>query len=249
MTKFKKLKLRYYGMIALALALGVAGAYKGVSAYQSANAPQNLAEAGGTIVVNNNYEAPQAPLASEDPFLGAVTGPALPNPNCQNDLCTWTVVQTWQHATNTIFSIKDPFEQTTSTGGVAFRNESWLGWTGASSTIDLVRIYQTGAVTTTFGIACAPATSPWASGMEDAKRIVSTTVAIATSTLGIVENNLTAALGGRIDGGTVAKTLLGPQDPYFVCKGVPNDDGVTGINNADSAGAGYIVARFNRLRK
>ena len=42
--------------------------------------------------------------------------------------------------------------------------------------------------------------------------------AVATSTVGTLENNLTAALGGLVDAGTVEKITLNQQYPWFTCR-------------------------------
>lgn len=250
MTKLKKLRLKLYGVIALALALGVVGVFGGVKAYQSYNSPKVVIE----NVENYNEAVSEAPV--EEPNIGAVTGPALPNPNCANDLCTWVVVAPFIEASSTFVSVQDPFTMVTSsgTGGNVLFTSGGVGWTGASTTIDLVRLYQTGAATSSYGVACGPSTGPTAAGIVVAKTIVTTTVggviAIPTSTLGVLENNMTAAQGNRATGGTVAKVMMGPSDPYFVCLADPNVDGAGGIaGNGDSAFAGYAVIRFSRFRR
>ena len=238
-----KNKLVLGGVIALALLLGGLSVAKAGSAWDWNDFTLK------SLVADRLADKVPAPEAVSVPRLGAVSGPDLPNPHCENDECTWVVKQTWIHGTTTIFSIQDPFEQATTTGGVAFRSAGWVGITGASTTVDLVRIYQTGNATTSFGLACGPSTGAVGKGqIEVAKYIVTTTGFVATNTLGIIENNVTAAQGARINGGTVQKVMMGPQDPYFVCLADENPDGALGIQNADSTSTGYIVVRFKRTR-
>lgn len=241
MKKLKELKLRYYAALALVLLLGAGAAVAGVKAFQ--------ASASKTVIVQGDYIEAASPIEQVvEPELGAVTGPSLPNPNCQNDLCTWTVVQTWVHGSTTIASIPDPWQNVTGTnGGVVLQATGGLNYTGSSTTVDLVRVIQTTAATSSYSLACGPSTGATAKGqIELAKYLVSSTGFIATGTLGIIENNMTGAQGNRQNGGTVAKVSMGPQDPYFVCWADENADGIGGIFNADATTTGKIIVRFNR---
>ena len=251
MTKLKSLKLKYQALLVFALAVGVVGLGLGVKAYQGF-APKTVIEN-----VENYNEAPelQNAVGAEEELLGAVTGPEFPNPNCTNDLCTWVVSGSFADATNTFVSVQDPFEQTTSTGigGIVFRLQGGVGITGASSTVDYVALHQTGAATSSYGVACGPSITSNGGGIVVAKEIVTTTAVagttlIPTSSVGILQNNMTGAQGNRVNGGTVAKILLGPTDPYFVCLADLNPDGLAGISNADNTFAGKYYIRFTRPR-
>lgn len=234
----KNNKLVFGTLLALALLVGGLSVAKATGGFSWANVERYVADKIADKVDN--------PVVEEE--LGAVTGPSLPNPNCQNDLCTWTVVQTWVHGTTTIASIKDPFTMVTGTnGGVVLETLGGLNYTGSSTTVDLVRVIQTTAATSSYSLACGPSTGATAKGqIELAKYLVSSTGFIATGTLGIIENNMTGAQGNRQNGGTVAKVSMGPQDPYFVCWADENADGIGGIFNADATTTGKIIVRFNR---
>jgi hypothetical protein len=250
MTKLKSLKLRYYGLITLVLILGGGVAWR-VNAYQSESAAQNVAEAGGTIVVNNTYEAQQAP--DEDPFLdqnlGAVTGPHLPNPSCQNNLCTWTIVQDYVDATTTVVSFPMPFQKTTSTGAgaeVVLRydapgTDGQIAWTGATSSVLLARLETTGAARTTWSTTCgASAASTTAPSI-----VLLKSGEMPTSSLGFIENNVTLLNGAAVDGGTTSTIMMGSQFPWFVCKLVAFDPAL-GISNSTNTFTGRGVFQFSK---
>lgn len=236
MNKLKKVKLKLYGALVLALALGVVGAWKGVEAYQSSNAPKVVAEAGSTV---NLYEAPvteaQAPV--EDPFLGAVTGPDLPNPSCWGGSCQRVVVVSAIDASTTIFSVASPFVRPTSTVGdvVLYTDGGGQKWTAQTTTIDLASIQITTAATSSFSFACG-ASANAVGTLPLSTTIVSTSAQIGTSTVGTIENNVTAAQGALIDSGTVAKVMLGSSKPYLVCIVNANfSSAFTGAGNAFDA--------------
>ena len=251
MTKFKKLKLNLYGVMALTLVLGVAVMNGKVQAF-GGSLWEGIAEKTAQLLAEKVGEPPTS--SPEEEVLGAVTGPALPNPNCTNDLCTWVVKAPFIGASSTFISVQDPFTMVTSsgTGGNVLYTSGGVGWTGASTTVDLVRVYQTGIATSSYGAACGPSTGPTAAGIVVAKTLATSTpgvIAFPTSSLGVWENGMTAAQGNRAAGGSVAKVMMGPSDPYFVCLADTNLDGAGGIaGNADSAFDGYAILRFSRLR-
>jgi hypothetical protein len=83
----------------------------------------------------------------------------------------------------------------------------------ATSTVDLVRLTQTAAATTTFSYNCG--TSTTATTLPGGSIIVSGSV--ATGTLpGIIENGITTGLGAYVSGGSVAKIMVGPAE-YLNC--------------------------------
>lgn len=262
MTKLKSTKLQLYGVIALALLLGV-GSWVGVKAYQSEQAPQNLAEAGGTIVVNNSYEAPSSvggaglkelvmgwiQEALQMLNLGAVTGPSLPNPNSTNNLDVYVASKVFIDASTTIFSMPSPFLKVTSTGAggeVVVKTEGGVSWTSQTTTVDYLNILVTGANTSSIRFDCgaSPGPTPLA-GVLPVRELVTTTVYLPTSTKGTVENNVSAAQGGSINGGTVAKIMLGSDAPYLVCIATETPhDGSAGLLNPDNTFDGRVKARF-----
>lgn len=180
-----------------------------------------------------------APIVSEQ-TLGAVSGPDLPNPNCVGNLCTFTIEQTFIDASTTIVSIPDPFLMvTTSVNNVLISGKL----TGASSTVDLVRLDITGVATTSFSANCGASTGPTVSASTNA--LLSSGI-VPTSTAGFLENNLTGALGGVANGGTVPKIAVGPSLPYFTCTLTESVAG--GVTNPQNTLTGRAIVRFYRFR-
>lgn len=252
MTKLKSLTLKYRISLAIAMIIGSGSAFAGVMAYQNyGNAPK--------VVVEGNYiEAggiAEAPLDAYpvDEILGAVSGPALPNPNCQADSCTYTAVGNFIDASTTILSVAVPFEQvTTSIGDVILRSISTdFGYTAATTTVDLVRLNITGAATTSFRLACGSSDDP--TGTIPLVRVLASTTpeldvdSIPTSTKGIIENNITAAQGGIYSVGAHAKIMLDKGQPYFVC--IVDPLFAAGFTNADNTFAGQYTVRFTRTSR
>lgn len=181
---------------------------------------------------------------STDQVLGAITSTDIPsNYLCVNNVCTFSMVQTFTDVSTTIVSIPDPFLVVTSTdpSDVILQTDGTVKYTGASTTIATVRLDITGAATTTFQVFCGPAASVAAAPSIN---LLSSTV-IATSSLGVVENNLTAANGGLVDGGTVAKVMLGHKIPYFNClvTSVSTTPSFTAAGNAFDGKATVIFQR------
>lgn len=255
MTKLKSLKLRVYVLIVAVLALGAGAAWKGVKAYQSSNAPKVVAEAGSTV---NLYEAPEVQAPEEDPFLdqnlGANTGPDQPNPSCWGGSCVKVVVATAIDASTTIFSIPSPFEKATSTGAgseVALRvDDGGQRWTAQSTTVDLVNLNITGPATTSYQVACA-ASATFNAKLPFYNSIVTTSPAFAsyipTSSIGVIENNVTQLQGAMIDSGTVSKIMLGSDKPWLVCSVQATVAGA--FTNADNTFTAKGTFRFRALSR
>ena len=163
------------------------------------------------MTTNNVYAKPQE--------LGALTSPDISSRYlCINGDCTFYVTGSFQDATTTIVSFPDPFTKATSTAGdvVLGMYNDGAGYTGATSTVDLVRLDITGAATSTYSVSCG-ASAGWSTA-DTVSLLDTATNGVATSSTGILENNLTAALGGLADAGTVHKITLNPQYPWFTCR-------------------------------
>ncbi len=247
MTKLKKLRLSLYGMIALALALGVGGAWEGIKAYSaSKTVSKTVIVQGDYIEASNPVE--QAPVL--EPEFGAVSGPALPNPNCTNDFCTAIVQASFADSTSTIFAIASPFLKATSTGAgseVIVKYEGGVGYTSQTTTVDLVHLEITGPATSSFKLACGAYTRNTGVTLPLTRTIVSTTPALAgdsipTSTVGMIENDVSVAEGAVYAGGTTRKMMLGSDAPFLVC--VVNAVDSSAFTNGDNTFTGKIVARF-----
>lgn len=249
MTKLKSTKLKLYGVIALALALGVVGAWKGVSAYQSSNPPKVVAEAGSVV---NLYEAEAPEALPEEPSFGAVSGPFLPNPHCEADECTYVASGDFQDATTTFVSVPSYWTKVTSTGAgseVILRYEGGVGITAVTSTVDQARIYINGAATTSIGVSCGASATAVRTAVVALRELVTTTAysVVTSSANQVIENNVTAAQGASLNGGTVNKIMIGSDAPYFICVAKATDD--AGLTNADNTFTGKYVVRFKWRRQ
>lgn len=248
--KKTKLKLSvYFGVMIL---FGVIAVFGSVMAYQSyANQPPK-------VVVEGNYiEAATVsnPTGDVGGMLGAANPIQVTPLNCSNNDCTYYAEQTFIDASTTIISIPDPFLQATSTGAgsevVLKTDDSGQAWTGATATVAMARLYITGPATTSFKLACGAYTSGIGAALPLTRTIVSTTPALAgdsipTSSVGVMENNVSAAQGAMYDAGTTSKIMVGSDAPYFVCV-------VSGVNNAaftnnSNTFDGHISVRFVRTK-
>ena len=152
-------------------------------------------------------------------------------------------------------SIPDPFIMATTTANdvlLAGYATTMQGRTGASSTVELVRLDVTVGATTTFQVICGAAATPAATPTWEIIRtnVYTQGTGIATSSTGIIENN-TATTTGYIEnspGTRTTKIQLGPSYPYLTC--VVNTvtayaGGFTGANNTF---AGKATVRISRQR-
>lgn len=142
---------------------------------------------------------------------GAITGPNVAsNYFSVNGDTIYSITGKFQDGTTTIVSFLNPF-----------------GANG-TSTVELARLNITGAATTSFTTSCGAAANKTAAPQY----AIITGALFATSTTGFISNNLTAALGGTVDGGTTAKVALTSAYPYFNCVVTPTvASGITGAGN------------------
>lgn len=230
-----KLKVQLWVTRALLVVTGV------VSVSYVALAYSNFSSSGPKVVVEGNYIEAGTPAQTEAaPTFGAVASPNQGNLSCFNGDCEYHITQTFIDASTTIVSIPDPFLAGTTTASDVIINSD-AGLTGATSTVSLSRLYVTGAATTSMTIACGSAASQTVAAPSVS--LVSSAL-LPTSTVGIVENNVTKALGGTVDGGTVAKIMVGPLTPYFNCVVTPTVSG--GVTNPNNTFDGKIIVRFAR---
>ena len=189
----------------------------GVIAFSSNTPPTTVIENAGGVTINN----PVQPV--EDQSLGAVvSADSMPAMVCTADECVYTATGSFADATTTILAFSDPFVKATSTSAdvvLKGTTENGYGYTGATSTVDMVRLDITGVATSTFSVDCGAADKDGSTGAStpDVELLSTATNSIATSSKGILENNLTATLGGIVDAGTIVKVTLNPNYPYFTC--------------------------------
>lgn len=236
--KLNKAKLKLNAWKGMAL---IAGSLIAVGAYAAGGFSWSNVEDKAAEKLVAQIQAPE-----ESQMLGAVSSPdAFPAMICSAGNCTYTAVVDFYDASTTIVSIQDPFLAVTTTGegDVVLRDDGVTEWTGASSTVSVSRLDITGAATTTFQVFCGASAS--AQGVP--VRNLVTSAAYVTSSLGSIENNLTAANGGLVDGGTVAKIAVGHSFPYFNCllTSVSSTAALTSDNNSF---AGKATVVFSRTR-
>lgn len=213
----KYLNLKLSPAVMVAIVFGVLAVFGGAKAFQSySSAPKIVVE--GNQIYNEavdrdtNFSAPR-----EEEALGGTNPNLVSNYFCVNNVCEYDLVGTISgaNATTTLYSFVDPFLITTSSagGGVVVKtDDGGQGYTGNTSTVDVARIVLTGGSASKFTATCGAASDPTA-----APSLALLTAVFATSSVGMVENNLTAALGAYADGGTVAKIALSPTYPYLNC--------------------------------
>lgn len=241
-------KAKFSPGLVVAIIFGALAVFGGARAYQSyVNAPKIVVE--GNQIYNEAPENRYDAVTPADETLGSVASPVIPSTYlCVNNVCTYNLVGTFTGATasTTLVSFINPFQVPTSTSGdiIVRTDDGGQGWTGASSTVDLARIQMSGASASTFQANCGPATTQYA--LPSMNLLTAT---ITTSSVGMVENNLTAANGGLADGGTVAKVSIGPSKPYFNCvaSGIGNST-LFVSSTGNSSMVGKVTIRVQRTQ-
>lgn len=154
----------------------------------------------GAYAVTRGRTSPVKADGVERP-VGSLTSPDIQSQYISiNGDTQYHIVQTFIDASTTIVSFQNPFG------------------TSATATVDMARLEITSPATSTFTVSCGASATPTA---NPSYAIISSG-AVNTSTIGMVVNNLTAALGGVADGGTVHIVELTPTYPYFVCNVTAN---------------------------
>lgn len=180
---------------------------------------------------NVTVEAPKEVPTETSEVLGTLTSPDIENPYLSvNGDIEYHVLQTFKDATTTIIAIPNPFRKATSTANdvVLEMLTAGYGVTGATSTVSLARLEQTGAATSTFSVACAAAPNQYSTSSISYNILDSGLIATSTNANGIIENNLTSTYNQGIGGGSVAKIMLTPSLPWLICKVyVPYGGGAT----------------------
>lgn len=252
----KNLLLKLSPASLIALALGII-AIVGIGAPVLAGSTFSWLRVEDKVAILKAKEVPLVSVPDEqaaEPSLGAVVDPNnLPSLLCSSDNCSQTMVQTFIDASTTFVSIPSPFLKATSTGAgaeiVIFTDDAGRKYTSATTTVDLVRLNITGAATTSFSFACGASAGPTPIvpfALQGRVIVTTTAFIVPTSSIGIVENNVTLAQGGLVGGGTVAKIMLGSDAPYLTC--IVEATNSLGFTNAANTFDGKVVARFHKLR-
>lgn len=212
----KYLNLKLSPAVMVAIIFGVLAVFGGAKAFQSySSAPKIVVE--GNQIYHEAASRETNIVAPQEEVLGGTNPNLVSNYFCVNNVCEYHLTGTinGSNATTTLISFTNPFLVPTSTvgGGVVLRtDESGFGYTGNTSTVDMAQIVLTGGSNTKFTATCGAASDPTA-----APSLALLTAIFNTSSVGMVENNLTAALGAYADGGTVNKIALSQNYPYFNC--------------------------------
>lgn len=213
----KYLNLKLSPAVVVAIIFGMLAVFGGAKAFQSYYSAPKIVVEGNQIYHEAATHDVEYTAPKESEVLGGTNPNLVSNYFCINNVCEYNLVGTISgaNATTTLYSFANPFLITTSSagGGVVIKtDEGGQGYTGNTSTVDVARITITGGSASKFTATCGAATDPTA-----APSIALLTAVFNTSSVGMVENNLTAALGAYADGGTVAKIALSPTYPYLNC--------------------------------
>lgn len=220
MTKLKKLKLKSSISVGLLILVAVVAVVSiSVKAFSSNEAPDIVAE--GNINIENYINEAPAPSPIEfEETLSAMSGPVtFWDYSCKNNDCTYHLTGDMIDASTTIMSIVNPFLKATSTANDVVVDGAnlvnGLGHTGATSTVELVRlnVEGTNVATSTFTVSCGASTGPTTAPTV----AIVTSDSISTSTTFALENAIPSTAGTSVGGGTVPKIMLGPTYPYLVC--------------------------------
>ena len=246
MTKLKKLMAQRNTAMIIVCLVAVLGVGLVIKAYTSQTPPTTVIENAGGVTINN----PEPQIIEEG--LGAVTSPDIISRYLSvNGDTTYHIAGDFLNATTTIVSFQSPFRMaTTSATDVVLRDSTTngYGYTSATTTVDLVRLDIRTAATSTFSVTCGASNTDGYTGAAgiDTSILATAANAVATSSTGIIENNLTEALGGLVDSGTVEKITLNQQYPYFTCLVTSNYTGA--FTEATNTFDGKFTVHLHRQR-
>jgi len=153
--------------------------------------------------------------------LGVLTPYAIGPESCLNNLCTYVASGSFKNGTTTIVSFANPYL------GSATSSTSAMG--RATSTIDLVRLYNTGVATSTYSIKCGVSNN--AGWLSSENQLLIDTQDIATSTnFGLITSGVVNPSGytlllnasnpndsAYVSSAASSSVAFGPAQ-YFVCK-------------------------------
>ena len=245
----KYLNLKLSPAVMVAIVFGVLAVFGGAKAFQSYSSAPKIVVEGNQIYHEAAIRETDIVAPREEEALGGTNPNLVSNYFCVNNVCEYDLVGTISgaNATTTLYSFSNPFLIPTSSagGGVVLKtDDSGVGYTGNTSTVDMARITLTGGSATKFTATCGAATS-----INAAPTYALLTAIFNTSTVGMVENNLTAALGATADGGTVAKVVLNPTYPYFTClAGTITDSSLFTSSTGNASLAGKVTVKIKRTQ-
>jgi len=246
MNKLKKVRIQMFISIGLFLVVCIIGVGLKVRAYVSENSPKTIMESVNIEVFN---EAPETPVIEEE--LGAIVSPDITSRylSVNNDV-TYHITGNFEDASTTIMVIEDPFRRATSTDSeipIVGTVGDALVQTGATSTVELVRLNITGTATSTYTITCGASATK---GATSTTWNILSSDSIATSTFtGAVENNITSSYGTTIGGGSVSKIMIGAHQPYLICYiATDSDDQDRAFTDVGNTFDGEYMVRISKTR-
>lgn len=247
-AKMKSGEFAKKGLLVLAVAVLIgAGAIFGVARASDGGFWDRVAQITGEILGNNLSDKVDVPANFD--FLGATpSNSSVTSLEDNNSDQVYHIYKDFTDATTTIVSIPDPFlaYSNTSTGVVVLKTDSTGNyWIGATSTLELVKLNITGPATTSFSVVCG--SSDGAANAPVYHILGSGTV--ATSTLAVIENNVTTLGGAVVSGSSTAKILLTPTHPYLTCLvTVVNAGSEAAFTQTGNTFAGRVHIRVSRPR-
>lgn len=158
----KYLNLKLSPAVMVAIVFGVLAVFGVAKAFQSYSSAPKIVVEGNQIY----HEAASRDVEHQEPeeVLGAANPNLVSNYFCVNNVCEYDLVGTISgaNATTTLYSFPNPFLIPTSSagGGVVLKtDDSGVGYTGNTSTVDMARITLTGGSASKFTATCGAATS------------------------------------------------------------------------------------------
>ena len=190
-----------------------------------------------------------------EPTLGALSSPDIVSPylSVAGDITYHYAIPF--AASTTLVAIPTPFRRATTTAAdvVLWQNSSTsvassFGYTGATSTVELIRVNIIGGATSSLSFLCGASVSSTSDPTVGLIAIAAT----PTTTTGILESGIssvTAATGGLANTAYGnAKLILNSATPWVVCKASTTPVGLydNSVTNAVRTFKGNVVVRISR---
>jgi len=249
LEQLKKTKVRLIASLVVVMVVGVVAVSSGVSAvsrFSWSNVENKVASMlAGKVDVEVVEDEPM--VEDEDGVLGSATNSLLPGPafGVGKDL-QYSVNVDLADATTT-FAFATPFLAVTSSPSnvvLQYDIADKFGWTGATTTVSMVKLTMTSSTPTAYSIGCGGGVTPYATSSVGVA--ILTADAIPALTKPVLENNVGTSAGAQVGGGSVAKIHIGPNAPYLVCR--VYSSALTEFSATDGVSPGRATVRFSRTR-
>lgn len=248
MTKIKKLQAKLLAHKTALVFMGVALLVGLASVSVAAGFSWKSVESKVASLIAEKVSVPLV-VEEEEPAVGAVSSPMLPGP-------AFGIGKDWQFSVSadltdatTTFAFATPFRKATSTASdIVVEDLGRLGLTGATTTVEVVRINFTSSTPSAYEVGCGSSSNKFAtstSAHTSLAILTSGSIAAARGNV-TVENDLQTTEGADVNGGTVEKIMIGPNQPYIVCK--VSTAAANEWTGADGVSPGKIVIRFAKVQ-